>query len=78
MRKRLDFLNIKDTQICLPAVILKQRVIIRTEVFWDTFGRDGSVEHPAQGNTVYITSMYAKADDAACKLIHDHKDPVAL
>ena len=40
-----DFVDIQDTEIRLSALIPEQRVIIRTEVVWDTLGRNGLVEH---------------------------------
>ena len=40
-----DFVDIQDAEIRLPALIPEQRVIIRTEVVWDTLGRNGLVEH---------------------------------
>jgi hypothetical protein len=53
-------------------------IVLDTKVFRDTFSSHGSVEHPTQGETVYITSMDAKSDDAARELIYHDKDPVAL
>ena len=45
---------------------------------WSVLTGNGYVEHPTQGDTIDITRMYAKADDATSKLIHDHKHPVVL
>ena len=53
-------------------------IVIRTEVFRDAPGRDGFVEHTAEGDPIDTTGMDAKPDDAACKLIHDDEYPVAL
>jgi hypothetical protein len=73
-----DFVDIQDAEIRLPALIPEQRVIIRTEVVWDTLGRNGLVEHATQGYTVNITGVHAKANDASRELIHDDENPVAL
>jgi hypothetical protein len=37
-REWIDILDIKDAMVRLPAVILKQRVIVGTEIFRETFG----------------------------------------
>ena len=45
---------------------------------WNTLGRNGCVEQPAQGTTIDIAGMDAKTDDAPGELIHDHEHPVAI
>ena len=42
----------------------EQRIMVRAEVLWGTHSRDSAIEHSTQGYTVYITGMYAKANDA--------------
>jgi len=71
-------MNIEDAQIRLPAVILKQWVIVGAEVIRSSFGCDGRVEHSTQGDAVHIAGMDTKSDDTARILIHDHKYPVGF
>ena len=74
----LNLLNTQNPQIGLPLVISEQWVIVRTEVVRNTLGRNSLVEHEAQGDTINVAGMEAKADDTPRELIHDHKHPVAL
>ena len=59
-------------------MIQEERIVVRTGVFWNTFGIDGSVEHAAEGDSIDITGMDAKSNDTTCVLVHHHKYPVAL
>ena len=43
-----------------------------------TKGCDSGVEHATKGDTVNITSMDTKSDDAPSELVHDHEYPVAI
>jgi hypothetical protein len=45
---------------------------------WNTLGRDGCLEHTAEGDTIHITGMYTEADNASSELIHYDEHPVAL
>ena len=74
----LNLLNTQNPQIGFPLVISEQWVIVRTEVVRNTLGRNSLVEHEAQGDTINVAGMEAKADDTPRELIHDHKHPVAL
>ena len=73
-----DLIDIQDAKIRFPAMAGEQRVIVRTEVVWDTPGKNGLVEHATQVDTINITGVHAKANDAPRELIHDDEHPAAL
>ena len=50
-------------------MITNNRIVVRTEIVWNTLRRDGPVEHATQGNTIDIPRLYAKTDDTPCELI---------
>ena len=37
---------------------------------------NGGIEHPTNGDAVYVRGVYAKADDAACEHVHDDQNPM--
>ena len=74
----LNLLNTQNQQIGLLLVMSEQWVIVRTEVVRNTLSRNSLVEHEAQGDTINVAGMEAKADDTPRELIHDHKHPVVL
>ena len=72
----LEFRHCKDSKIGVPSMKSIQRVMITAEVLWETLPADRSLEHPAQRNTVHDAPVDAKPDDATCKLVHHHQNPV--
>ena len=53
-----------------------QRIMIRTEVFGQTFSADRSMEHAAQRYSVHGTAVNAKPDDATRELVHHNQNPM--
>src|SRR5215471_4474521 len=81
MRKRdigngLDFGYIEEPEIGLPLVKPIQRIMIRAEVLRQCMPTDRSLEHPAHPPAVKRATVHAKSDDAPCKLIHHHQNPM--
>jgi hypothetical protein len=59
-----DFVDVQNAEVSCPLMVGEQRIMVRAEVLWGTHSRDSAIEHSTQGYTVYITGMYAKANDA--------------
>ena len=57
---------------------MENRIIVRAKVVRNILYRDARVELSAEDDTINITGMHAKADDASSELIHDYKHPVAF
>jgi len=73
-----DFLDPQNPQVGPPSMIAKQRVIVRTEVVRNTLPGNGGVEQTAQGDTIDIAGVDAKANDTPRTLIHDKEHPVGF
>src|SRR6266851_2745676 len=76
VRHRLDFLHVKDTQVRLPLVELKQPIMVRAEVFRRALRSRRSIEHPAQPHAIHDAAMHAEAHDATRALVHHDEHPV--
>ena len=48
----LEFLDLKDPLVRPPAMESEQRVMIGTQVSWETLPAPGVIEHPADSNAV--------------------------
>ena len=52
--------------------------MVRAKIAGRTFVEHNMIEHTAQGGTVDIAGMNAKADNSPCELVHDDQDPVGF
>src|SRR5215813_12634445 len=76
VRDCFDFSDLEDTQIGLPLMVPIQRIMIGTEILRQGMRVNGSIEHPAQCESIHNAAVNGKSDDASCKLIHHHQNPV--
>jgi hypothetical protein len=76
VRHRFDFFDPEDTQIGLPWMKLIQRIMVRTQIFRQSLRWDGSIEHPAQRDSIHGAAVNRETDDASCELVHHNQDPV--
>jgi hypothetical protein len=77
VRDGLYFCNFQYPQVGLPLVEPIKRIVIGTEILRHSeLPSNGAVEHPTKCGTIDRSRMDAEANDPACVLIHDHKDPV--
>jgi len=77
VRDGLDFCHSQYPQVGLPLVEPIKRIVIGAEVpRHPALPSNGTVEHPTKCGTIDRSRMDAEANDPACVLIHDHKDPV--
>jgi hypothetical protein len=54
-----------------------ERIIVGAQVLRQpAMPSNGAVGHPTESGTIDLSRMDAEANDPACVLIHDHKDPV--
>ena len=67
--------DLEHPQINLPLVELIERIMIRAEVFWQAMPANRSLERTTQRYTIN-DAMNTKPDDAACKLVHEHENPI--
>jgi len=74
----LDLVDAKNSQVGLESVKLEKRIMIAAEVARRTGVVHGGVEHPADLRPIDDASVYAEANSAAGKLIHDDHHPMAL
>ena len=73
----LYFCHFQYSQVGLPLVEPIKRIVIGAEeVRHPALPSNGTVEHPTKCGTIDRSRMDAEANDPACVLIHDHKDPV--
>ena len=73
----LDFGHLQDSQIGLPLVEPIKRIVVGAEVFRHrAVPSKGTVEHPAEGDTIDCSSLDAESNDPAGVLIHDDQDPM--
>ena len=73
----LDFGHLQDAQIGLPLVEPIKRIMVGAEVFRHrAVPSKGSVEHPAECDTIDRSSLDAESNDPARVLIHDDENPV--
>ena len=78
IRKTFDLRYFQDSQICAPPMKSEKRIIVATEVAGWIGPRNGVVEHPAYGHTIYRSLMNAETNDSAAVLIHDNQNPIGL
>src|SRR5215207_129436 len=77
MRYGLDLAHIKNAQIGLPPMKLKQRIVIAAELLRQCeLARDDLIKHSADCSTINHAWLHSEADDAASELIHDDHHPV--
>jgi len=76
VRHRFDFLDIEDTEIGLPPMESIQRIMVGTKICRHWLGVNGSIEHPAQCDSIDNAAVNSKTDDPSRKLIHDDQNPV--
>src|ERR1035438_6553588 len=72
----LDLRHLEYSKIGLPLREPIQRIMIRTEIFGQTFSTDRSMEHAAQRYSVYGTLVNAEPDDATRELVHHNQNPM--
>lgn len=73
----LDFGHLQDPQIGLPLVELIERIMVGAKVFRHrAVPSNGSVEHPAECDTIDRSGLDAESNDPARGLIHDDQNPV--
>jgi len=74
---RLDFNYFQNTKIRLPLMKPIERIMIRTEILRKGgYTSNRLLEHPTKRRTIDHSPMNAKADDAACELVHDNEYPI--
>jgi hypothetical protein len=76
VRNSLDLRHLEHPEISSPLVESVERIMIRAELFWQAVPANRSLEHAAQCYTIHDVAVNAKPDDAACKLVHDHENPM--
>jgi hypothetical protein len=74
----LEFLDLKDPQVCPPAMEAEQRVMIGTQVSWQTLPAAGLIEHPADSNAVDMRRLNTESHNPTREDVHDEHDPEAL
>ena len=62
----------------MPALELKQRILVEAEPDGKTPTSQGLVEHATESWTIDAHRFHPKADNPAAELIHDHQDPVGF
>ncbi|MFT5394401.1 MAG: hypothetical protein ACI8PT_004612 [Gammaproteobacteria bacterium] len=75
---RFDFVDFQYPQVGLPAMKLKQRVLIGTEISRWTLPIKNVIEHAAHGGPIDVTAMNAEPDYATRELIHEDQYPVRI
>ena len=50
--------------------------MVRTQIFRQSLRLDGSIEHPAQRDSIRSAPVNSETDDASCELVHHDQDPV--
>lgn len=78
MWQRLDLFDFEYSQVGFPAMVLKQRVIIRTQVLGPLMAGSRIVEHAAKHLAINVASMCIEADDPAGVLVHYDHYPVTF
>src|SRR5260370_40000051 len=77
VRDGLDFCHFQYPQVGLPLAEPIKRIVVGTEeVRHPALPSNGAVKHPTECDTIDGAGLDAEANDPACVLIHDHKDPV--
>ena len=74
----LEFLDLKDPQVRSPAMESEQRVMIGTQVSWETLLAAGAIEHPADSNAVNMRGLNTESHDSTREDIYDEHYPEAL
>ncbi len=77
-RHRLDLGCLEDAQVRLPLLASEQWVVVGTWITGRRHAAKNPIEHPAQDDSIHVTGVNAKADDAPCELVHHHEHPVAF
>ena len=55
-----------------------QRVVIRADVFRQTYTSNRLLEHPAERTAIDDARLDPESDDSACVLVHNDQNPVRL
>ena len=76
IRDRFNFIDFINAQIRLPLSVVKERIIISTEVGWLTLFE--LIKHSTQALAVNSASVHCKADNVSTVLIHYDHDPMAF
>src|SRR3979409_896518 len=74
----LEFLDLKDPQVRSPAMESEQRVMIGTQVSWETVPPAGMIENPADSNAVNMCGLNTESHDSTREDIYDEHYPEAL
>jgi hypothetical protein len=72
----LEFVNLENSQVRLPAVRLEEGIMIGAEVPRDALTVNGGVEQAAQVDARDGPRVHADAHEATSELIHDHEHPL--
>lgn len=76
IRHCLDLLDFEDPKICFPALKLKERVVIRTQIGGRCCSFDDPAEHQADSRAIDGSPVHGESNDSSCTLVHDDHDPV--
>src|SRR5579863_4778181 len=76
VRNSLNFRNFEHSKVGLPLLEAIQRIMIRTEVFWQAMSANRSLKHPAQRYSVHAAAVNAKPDEPTRKLVHHNENPI--
>ena len=75
----LHLRDLTNLQIRLPAVELKQRVVIAAEIVRACYlAGYRLVKETAHGRVINATGMYADSNDSTGEVIHDNQGPVGF
>ena len=64
----LDFTDLQNSQIRLPAMRFEQRVVVSAQTIGRVTARDCLIEHSAHADAINITSVDTKPDDTSAPL----------
>lgn len=70
--------NLQNPQIGLPAVELKEPIMIEAQSPGETLTGDGLIEPPARVRAIHRRGLHAKTDEAAGIDIQDQQHPMSL
>ena len=75
---RLDLIDLQNPKVGFPAMEIEQGIVIGTDVSGCALTTSGVIEQSAECGPIDTAALDSESDDAAGKLIHDHKHPADL